>query len=185
MDMTSTIDQITNAYAALSHYEDTGTVLAEREGRQSTASFRTHFERDRRFSFMVTVDAPPGHEHTHQLSRENGKLRYVDPDGREETPESLASAIASLAGVSLGCAHTIPRLLLPQEIGGRGVFDWTDRSLGADLVLDGLPCFQLEVGEGDYRQKIYVAQESLLIRRLTIEEIGGTRTLDYVILPRP
>jgi hypothetical protein len=114
------IDGVRDAYAHAAVYLDRGRVaLVDGEGRVRhgtgwDATFRTAFERSRKFEF----EFQPGSGASHSIRAEHGRpVRFAFR--REPRPDTtLEMAIASLTGVTAGVAHIVPRLLMPGEIGG-------------------------------------------------------------------
>ena len=154
-----------------------------------TASFETSFERPDRLSFSVSVELSDGvHRHTHanRIFMDGTALRAGDPAWRSGAPTSLGSAVAQISGTSSGSAHTIPRLLLPERVGGRGVFEWAQRALGASAIIDGANHFVIEL---DGRTRGFVNDSTWLIRRIetTLRTAGIPAVTEYfsVLTPDP
>ncbi len=80
-------------------------------------------------------------------------------------PSSLGLAIAALTGISFGCAHTIPRLLMPQAVDGRGLFEWSRRALGEPVTIDGASHLTVYLAEGSTIMLVYVNEATLVVRR--------------------
>ena len=66
-----------------------------------------------------------------------------------QSQPSLGNGIAGATGVSGGSAHTIPALLLPDQIGGRKLTAMTHLERLPDEALDGTLCFKLQGRFGD------------------------------------
>lgn len=182
MDVDSLINAIERAYASELFYRDSGIALTSRSnGVTVSANFETDFERGGHFFFSVAVETSFGHKYAHRITADGKQVRLGDPEWRDPAPESLGAAIACVAGVSFGCAHVIPRLLLSEEVGGRGLFDWPERTLIGPDVVETHPCFLVEVGDRDYRERIYVHQQTLKVRRIVAPQKESSMTLDYFV----
>lgn len=96
---------------------------------------------------------------------------------------SLGGAIASLTGVSYGSAHTVPCLLLPDRIDGRGLFERRDRALRGQVVFDGRPHHVIELTEQGDLLRVFLDEATLVVRR--IEEPSRRVTTDYAAILSP
>jgi hypothetical protein len=102
------------------------------------------------------------------------------------TDGDLGSAVAAATGVSMGSAHTIPRLLLPGKIGGRHLLRTKNPiSLAGVETLDGQACIILELMEGQNTlMKIWIDEDSLLIRQI-MEPGRGSITVYHPAINKP
>src|SRR5207249_3404224 len=90
---------------------------------------------------------------------------------RTESRSSMDLAIAGATGVSSGSAHTIPRLLMPDEVSGFSLAadDWFDETRPSEELVDGHACYKIT---GHYRTlpseriSLWVDKEAFLIRKL-------------------
>ncbi|HEX8340979.1 MAG TPA: hypothetical protein VF624_08735 [Tepidisphaeraceae bacterium] len=94
----------------------------------------------------------------------------VRPGVREEG--SLGLALAGATGVSGGSAHTVPALLMPDEVGGRSLAELVGSAERlADATIDGISCYciagviPMPDGEGG-RISVFVDQRTLLVRQI-------------------
>jgi hypothetical protein len=96
------LGRVAETYANVAEYGDTcELVMGDTRGK-----FRTSFVRSGRLLFDG------------ELSTKGRTKRFtLDP------MVSVELAVAELAGLTLGVAHTIPRLLLPKAIGGKSILD--------------------------------------------------------------
>ena len=88
--------------------------------------------------------------------------------GVGETPRSLDFGVAGATGVSSGSAHTIPALLLPDQITGAKLAAMIDLTRLPDETLDGTPCFKLhgKYGFGEQPTTLWLEKATYLIRRI-------------------
>ena len=166
----SLIERIVQAYASARLYTDRGTVALDLATISLRAEFETSFERPDRFLFSVSVtaleDGGSKYRYAHRLLAEGTDLRLGDPEWRTGRPESLASAVACLTGVSYGSAHIIPRLLMPGKIDGRALFDWPERTLDEPAMIDGAPHFVIKLRKNEEEERVYVSEATLVVRRI-------------------
>lgn len=107
-------------YAGLTSYRDTG--LVRSAGTRSVIRFLTSFQRPDRFCFEFT--APGRTISWGAVWQQHGQTYWRDGEQMEPVPE-IMDAMAHGTGATLGAAHTIPALLLPQIARD----DWTVRVL--------------------------------------------------------
>ncbi len=171
-------------YAAARSYEDRGsvtTVFTRDDGRSFTTGrrFRTAFVRpdEFRFEFVDELDMAVTKRFIvwkHGLA----VRRFWDPHGDVEYPSSLSLALAGATGVSSGSAHVVPRLLLPDEVGGRSLADMTRLERLEDADCDGAPCARIAGFYAGERRTIWIELGTLLLRRIEHERDSGRyRTL--------
>lgn len=181
MRVEEVIENVARAHELVVGYRDSGTVKVSRpNGVSVEATFETVFERSERFSFSIEVRTSFGHSSTHRILSEGASLKVGDPEWLDSPPASLGAAIAYVTGVSLGVAHFIPSLLLPGEVGGRGLFDWPLRRLAGSEALNGEQHVVVEVGDSDWCDRIYVHEPTWSVRRIiSTRSGGGTQIVDY------
>jgi len=97
------VARVAETYASAVEYGDTCELVAG----DAHGKFRTSFVRSADRLFFDGVLSVKGRTHRFTL----------DPMLK------IGMAVAELAGVTLGVAHTIPRLLWPRAIGGRSILD--------------------------------------------------------------
>ena len=97
------VERVAATYANAAEYGDTCELAT---GGEVRGKFRTSFVRSGRLFFDGELFTKKG---THRFT--------LDPMLK------IGMAVAELAGVTLGVAHAIPRLLLPNAIGGRSILD--------------------------------------------------------------
>ena len=154
------------AYARAHRYRDRGENRAGREA----IHFITAFDRstgDFRFEFKSRSWGTRWNRYV--VWRRNGATkRWWTIDPQVDTGSSLAIGLAGATGISSGVAHFVPRLLLPDEVGGRAITNATGLQLLPDDVHEGRRCYRVgTAGDGTY----WIDAETWLLRR--IEALGG------------
>lgn len=178
--------RMAQVYADCTTYSDSGVVkiiFFQADGeRTSERPFTTAFVRPDSFRFEYTEQTFYGGEHRYIIWREGASVKSwwsIRPG--IETPASLSMALAMGTGISGGSAHTIPALLLPDEILGTRLMDMTEAKRIEDAYLDKTGCeVTATSGSGDecYRVQgqfatspvtllaVWIEKETLLVRRI-------------------
>jgi outer membrane lipoprotein-sorting protein len=169
------LDQMAEKYSRLVSYQDDGVVITtydeETGGRIEKLPFKTSFKRPNLFRFEWT-DYFLSKLGKRRVVWSNGKdaFTYWEPD-RYEKEKYLGLAIAGATGISGGSAHTVPRLLLADEVSGLSVTDLKGISLLGEEVFEGMPCYHIKGahphGEGFY--ELWIGKSDLLLRRVRQE----------------
>jgi len=173
------IDQMAAAYLNCTTYSDTGTVTTvfkSADGnRTQVKQFATAMVRPSRFRFEFTEEEESNSRYIVWRAGNDVRSWWTswNAPSEAERAESLGLALAGATGVSSGSAHTVPALLMPDEVGGRLLTDLHKVIRGEDDVLHTHNCFTIEGLYADRPIKIWLDQQSLLIRR-----IDGTRKHD-------
>ena len=182
------LDRMATTYATCKSYRDSGVVTND-FGPHSAGDnfprhvdvkpFRTAFVRPDQFRFEYD-DATP--EKPYIVWAKAGEVRtwwYIKPG--VENPSSLDVGIAGATGVSSGSAHTIPTLLLPDQITGAKLSAMTDLTRLPDETLDGTPCFKLEgkYGFGNQPRTVWFEKATFLLRRIAGQSGLNKSTTDY------
>lgn len=166
------IDRMAKTYADCESYRDSGLVktvfISSRGERVSEKPFSTAFIRPDRFRF----------EYYENKGGLIGKCRYIVwRDDKEvktkwdirpgiKKPESLGMALAGATGVSSGSAHTIPALLMADEVCGRRLTDMTDARRIEDDKLGKVDCFRIRAKYAKRPMTVWIDKKSFLIRRI-------------------
>ena len=159
------------AYAECSSYHDTGTVTTKYTQGGSESSrrvFKTAFVRGATFRFEYS-DVDEG---------EVGKPYIVWADAHStrswwhvkpgvKTELSLSMALAGATGVSGGSAHTIPRLLLPDAIGGWVITQVVNPRCEGEELVAGRACLKI-VTKHPFGSPLtlWIDKETHLVRQL-------------------
>jgi hypothetical protein len=182
------LDKMATTYATCKSYRDSGVVTndfgphsrAENYPRHiDVKPFRTAFERPDRFRFEYDDPTP---EKPYIVWAKVGEVRtwWYIKRGVEKL-SSLDLGVAGATGVSSGSAHTIPSLLLPDQITGAKLSAMIDLARLPDESLDGTPCFKVQgkYGFGNQPRTVWLEKATFLVRRIA----GGTglakNTTDY------
>ena len=75
-------------------------------------------------------------------------------------------ALAGVTGVSGSSAHTIPVLLLPEEIKGRRLTDMTDVKRFDDAVLEGAECYCITGKYAEQPQVLWIDKTTFCVRQI-------------------
>ena len=148
--------QMAETYKMCKSYQDSGTVTTiyhQKGGKQHTDSrpFTTAFVRpDRfRFEFKSSFDGKKWHRYIVWAHGKDVRSWWDIPKSgntraKLEQPESLNMALAGPTGVSGGSAHTIPALLLPDQIEGRRLTDLAEVKRLDDADLERIHCYRIQ-----------------------------------------
>lgn len=169
MKVESLIQRVRHRYAFATRYSDRGNAVLMIGSDETRIGFETSFERHDRFSFSFTESSSSGGGPDTPGYRIDWDGAHVSMVGEHPLPgeatRSLGLAIASVTGISFGCAHTIPRLLMPDVIDGRELFGVESRALGEPVEIDGAPHHALYLREGSLVMLAFVNEATLVIRR--------------------
>ena len=75
-------------------------------------------------------------------------------------------ALARPTGVSVGSAHTIPSMLLPDEVSGRRFTDIPELKRTDDVIFDTVDCFRIQSQSVGSPMTIWVDKNTFLLRRI-------------------
>ncbi len=172
------LERMAKTYAECKSYRDSGIVkivFIEHDGRNWTKElvFNTAFIRPDRFRFEYYERVCVNEREEKSLfivwRKENEVRTWWDIKPGTENPPSLELAVAGATGVSGGSAHTIPALLLPNEISGRPLTDITEASRIEDAKLDETECFRVHGNFDDSPVTLWIEKETYLVRRIDEE----------------
>ena len=178
------LNRMATAYKECKSYCDSGVVKTEfftkKEGRShgEEKPFKTAFIRPDRFRFEYSAHAGPanmGPIRRYIVWRNAEQVKsYWDVQPKREGQKSLGLALAGATGVSGGSAHTIPALLMPDEVGGRKLTDMTEIERLEDAKLGDVNCFQIQGKFGGRDEVVWIDQSSFLVRRIDSKDtLGG------------
>src|ERR1041384_6459162 len=124
---------MSTVYATCKSYRDTGVLTnAFSADFIDVKTFQTVFVRSVRFRFEFQNDKRKRYI---VWAQSNEVLTWWDIDPGTKKHPSLDDGLAGATGVSSGAAHTIPVLLLPNDITGRKLTDLTDLVRLSDEML--------------------------------------------------
>ena len=171
------LTRVADVYKACKSYSDAGeskTVIFEGDLRRHVdrKPFTTAFVRPDRFRFEFSLPLPvPGAQPMPYIVWANDRdvRTWFDAGTRIEEEVSLGMALGGALGVSGGCSHTIPVLLMPEEIEGGNVAELQQPNRIADSVLDEVACYCIqgrreENGLGSIT--LWISKRTCLIHRI-------------------
>jgi outer membrane lipoprotein-sorting protein len=185
------LDRMAKAYAECKSYRDAGvvkTVIVQADGKWTVEKpFSTVFVRPDRFRFEYTESQ--GGRDLHDIVWRKGKevQTWWDVKPGIEKAESLGLALAGATGVSSGSAHTVPALLLSDEVGGRRLTDMTEAKRIEDATLQKVDCFRIEGKFGESPMTLWLDKKTFLVLRIDSQQkikdfrIEETTTYEPVI----
>lgn len=183
------LEHMAKTYAECKSYRDSGivkTVFIRVWSRWTKELvFNTAFIRPDRFRFeYYEKDCINEEKDLYIVWRKGNEIRtWWDIKPGTENPPSLDLAVAGATGVSDCSAHTIPALLLPDEISGRRLTDITEASRIEDAKLDETECFRVHGNFGDSPTTLWIEKKTYLLRRIDDEtkfkDFQTVRTTTY------
>jgi len=172
------LEKMATIYATCQSYRDSGAVTNFfNPDHIDVKPFSTAFVRPGQFRFEYDDPTP---DKSYIVWAKAGEVRtwwYVEPGVKN--PTSLGRAIAGATGVSGGSAHTIPNLLLPDEIGGRKLTEMTELVRLPDEVVDGSPCCKLQGKFANEPTTLWLEKTTYLVRRIVGESDLARETTVY------
>lgn len=168
------MEEMAARYASCACYRDSGTVVTEHlraDGNttKSVRPFQTALVRPHRFRFEFRDrfnDAEPWQRYVVWRDGTAVRTRW-DVTGREESPESLDLALAGATGVSAAAAHTIPALLLPNDVSGFRLPQLVDLTFLESHIIAGEACLRIS-GRHPPRS----AQQEARIQEMSLRRTG-------------
>ena len=185
---TQIIARMAKVYSECQTYSDSGTVTTvfHSDARNETVvkHFSTAMVRPSKFRFEFSEQQNT--ESRYIVWQDGDDVRtWWDVNKRSEREDTLGMALAGATGVSSGSAHTIPALLMPDEIGGRLLTDLEAAKLGNKIVLDGHACYTIEALYAGDLIAIWIDEQTYLVRRIDSTSVfdGFTTTETTVYDP--
>ena len=144
------VERMSQTYRTVETYRDVGTVREVRAGPKgeivSERRFVTAFVRPDRFRFEINNRNWPNHRYL--IWREGKNVQGFWSLKGVRTFASLDEAVATGAGVTRRASHTVPALLVPEEIGGSHLTEMRNIEMLPNEVVDDLECYVLEGNSG-------------------------------------
>lgn len=177
--------RMADAYGRCRSYRDAGvvtsTITTGTRSRTERKPFTTAFIRPDRFKFEFRHRRGDDHWDQFAVWMENGLAHAwwsIQDSGCR--PDGLDLQLAAGTGISGGSAHTVPRLLLPEEVSGWCLTALRDLARMPEVEVDGRRCLVV-VGKhsrlGEHR--IYLDAASLLVRQIEqAEQVLPATSLD-------
>lgn len=186
------VDRMAKAYSDCKSYRDTGgvkTLFVDQGNGNRTVErlFTTAFVRPDRFRFEFKDSGNANMQGRRYIVWSNGKnvQTWWDIKPGIETPESLNLAVAGATGVSGSSAHTIPALLLPDEVGGRKLTDITELKRTEDGAVANVECFRVAGKFGDESITVWIDKQSYLVRRIDEQHMLGNIRVEQTTTYEP
>jgi len=166
------LDAAAAAYADCASYRDEGlvsTTFIDEDGERVVEKpFRTAFVRADRFRFECRERDGDG-ETTERIvwSDDDGTYTWVAHEADVRRERSLSAGVAAATGVSSSSAHVVPRLLMPEDIGGFALSELQDVEMLGEEEIGGALTSKLQ-GKRECRGwwTLWIEKDSLLLRRL-------------------
>ena len=145
------LEDVARRYATCASYADDGlvtTLIIDEHGeerRLDAMRFSTRFVRPGRYRFEFGNQVNGAYWCQGVIWRDGEEVLEWDRLGRSVPTSSghLSAAIAGATGVSSGAAHTIPRLLLPDDVGGFGIDDVVEAKLTGEEEVGRVTCWKV------------------------------------------
>ena len=176
----SVLSTVADRYRSLPAYSDTGTVSSA----VASVEFETAFKRGTYLHFAYS-DILPGRTRQvmARVTWDQGHLDFWTLVNAPPPP-TLRLAIAALTGISSGSAHTIPALLLPEEVGGWIPTDLKAPEFAETEVISGIECLHVRGRHPRFPDKLsslYVDPSTWLVRRRTHDDGNQVATYTPVV----
>ncbi len=176
------LDRMAKAYANCERYRDSGvvkTVIIQTDHTRIVEKpFTTAFVRPDRFRFEYRKKEGYFPEQRYIVWRQGKEVQTwwnIQPEIGK--PDSLDLALAGATGVSGGSAHTVPALLLPDEVSGRRLTDMTELERVQDVAHGTVDCFRIRGRYANIPRTIWIDKVTFLVRRIEGEHrFDGFRT---------
>ncbi len=180
---TEVMARAATTYEACTTYRDSGvmtrTFRAEEGTQEESQTFTTAFERPYRFRFECR-------------EAENRYIIYADAAtvrawwGIQDGIQPMASiddAIARAVGPSNGASHTIPRLLMPEQVRGRSLAELSNLERLPDALLEDIPCYRITGADRNGAPyTVWIDRVTYLVRRIDEEhEFPDFSTTDSTV----
>ncbi len=176
------LERMAEVYVHCNSYRDTGLVrtvfLYERGSRLEEKMFRTEFVRPNLFRFEYGESETTGPKNRYIVwSKGKNVLTWWDVRPGVKRKESLNLALAGATGVSSGSAHTIPALLIPDEVSGRRLTDMTELERLKDADHGTVSCFRIRGKYAHIPRTIWIDRNTFLVRMIEDQRrFDGFRT---------
>jgi len=171
LDATHILERMAKTYAECNTYRDSGmvtTVFISGDDRRTIKKpFKTAFVRPTKFRFEYRENKLDGEDYVYIVYRdEHGTKTWWDVSEKEESEVSLDMALGGATGVSSGSAHTIPILLLPDEVSGRRLTSLSKARRVEDRECMSSACYRIEGKYAGNPAVVWVDKQTFLVRRI-------------------
>lgn len=166
-------------YGALKSYQDSGVVEVQRTDapprRETDNFFKTHFTRPQklRFEWFDYSSSFPERSIVWSDGQKTFTRPSYEPD-KIETEEDLSMGLAGATGVSRGAAHTVPVLLLPEEVVGFSLVELARLSLKGQERFEGEDCYVVEgYHPNGEAWTLWISKRDFLLRKVRTPDPDG------------
>ena len=163
------LERVAKTYAHCKTYLDAGVVettyIRSLSRQLESKPFMTAFVRPDRFRFEYKARSYSTNkvETSHIVWRDK-KNWVAEPEDSKKDPFMMA--LAGETGVSTGSAHTVPALLLPDEVAGRRITEMTEPERLKDETLGKARCFRIRGLHGGQPATVWIDKRFFLLRRI-------------------
>ena len=186
------LQRTAKTYATCISYRDTGTATATTKSKaldyKSILDFMTVFTRPNQFRFEYNTAKDSIIPTVRHIVWTSGDTAYWwwTIDSKVTKADSLEMALAAATGVSLGSAHNVPQLLMPNELFGLKITDIKKPKLLVSETLDGTDCFKISgTGVMDNNFTLWIAKRDYLIRKTVDKMIYEHTPITFTITYKP
>jgi hypothetical protein len=170
MSGTKTLEQASKAYSSADIYRDRGlvtfaTLPADAVAARPEYHFTTEFGRATGLRFRFS-----GPQVCVELSAP--KEGPIELTGAGFGGGTIDEAIARLTGITFGAAHVIPRLLLPELLGGHSILEPESSEEAGEEMVDGQPCAVVRAISGQRITTIWIGLSDFSIRQLARPDVA-------------
>ncbi len=163
--------RMARTYAECKSYRDSGvvkTIFIQADGKRTVEKpFTTAFVRPDRFRFEYKQKKNNNRTYRYIVWRKGKEVQtWWDVTPGIQKPELLSLALSGATGVSSGSAHTVPVLLLPEEVGGGRLTDMTETRRIEDAKFEKVECFRIESEYGKRNTLLWIDKKTFLLRRI-------------------
>jgi hypothetical protein len=166
--------QMAETYRECTSYADLGTVISEylAPGKFiSETRFKTAFVRSDRFRYQYVDDRDKLHI---VWSDHRRTLVWSDVWDEVREQQSLGQGLGGATGVSSGSSHLIPRLLLPDQVGGLMLTHMTQAVRIEDEAIGGDDCYRIQGMLNARSTILWIEIDRFVVRNIEMEyEVGN------------
>jgi hypothetical protein len=181
MNAKEIMSRMNDAYLSCASYRDTGEVHVRGV---PSGTFETEFVRSmNQFSFEFNGDD----DFRCLVRADHGKLSEFRLPAAFPTklrmPDGFGAAIATIAGITLGSAHVVPRLLMAGDLGGRSVGAVSQPAIVREETFAGETCAWIELGVEFPSTAVLVNVRDYTLRRVLVfsPRSGGASSLEQLL----
>jgi outer membrane lipoprotein-sorting protein len=186
------LDRMLAAYANARSYRDTAvirTTWSGSDGFTTQQLFETAFVRDGGFRFdyvdqkerslMRMLRRRPDSRMVVWGDNANARSWWTVDDGKVEDG-TLGLAIAGASGVSGGPSPSVPKMLLPNTLGGSRLDELEGATVASVDSFRGHECYRLAGKWRNAAEELWIDRESSLLRRIRQVNIDDGETIEKI-----